>query len=171
MAELQHCSSHEGPSEESTCLDHRCRGRRGAEGSIQGQSSPKISLPFMQSWYWRRNSFREGWEFQDLLCLVLTAPNWAAPLAWHACSKGDFALFVWNVGLQSPCAVNICYFCPEELCPFSLRKRGAPVEQHDPVAGNFQLPRTSGAGCTRSYPISSTSARMPFPTGAGLGWN
>lgn len=134
MAELQQFSSHVGPSEEGACLAHHCRGQRGAEGSIQCQSNPKIPLPLLQSCSWGRSSFHEGWESQGLLCLVLAAPDWAALLAGSVCSKGDFALCEWNVGLQSPCAVDVCYFCPEELCAFPPRKQGAPVEQHEPVA-------------------------------------
>lgn len=161
MAELQQFSSHEGPSEEGTCLDRRCRGQRGAEGSIQCQSSPKIPLAFLQSCSWGRNSFHAGWEFQGLPCLLLTAPNWAAPLAPCACSKGDFALWEWNVGLQSPCAADICYFCPEECCIFSPRKEGAPVEQHRSAWGLTTTHRWSGMCPQLSHELNSCQDFFP----------
>lgn len=63
---------------------------------------------------------------------VLTAPNWAALCA---CSKGDFALWEWNVGLQSPCAADICSFCPEELCTFPLGRKGLLWSSRTPWLG------------------------------------
>lgn len=88
-------------------------------------------------------------------CQLLTGQHlWLGVLA----PKETLHFCEWNVGLQSPCAVDICYFCPEELCAGGS-------------CGAARARGTIGVGCACSYPISSTSARMPFPTGAGLGWN
>lgn len=74
------------------------------------------------------------------------------------------------VGLLPPRAVRICHFCPKELSAFfpfptffPLKAGGCWRAGARRVAVNFQPPPRSGLGCARSYPISLTSARTPFP--------
>lgn len=85
---------------------------------------------------------------------MLTAPNWSKQPCWLGVLAPretlHFVSELWDC--QVPVLLIFVIFTLRSFAHSPLRKQGAPVEQHDPVAGAFPPPCTTG--CT--YPISST---------------
>lgn len=59
-----------------------------------------------------------------------------------------------------PALLPFCCSLPREPSAYSHRQNRGCCQL---LAANFQPPPRSGPGCARSYPISFTSARTPFP--------
>lgn len=59
-----------------------------------------------------------------------------------------------------PALLPFCCSLPQEPSAYSHRQNRGCCQSS---AANFQPPPRSGPGCARSYPISFTSARTPFP--------
>lgn len=59
-----------------------------------------------------------------------------------------------------PALLPFCCSLPREPSAYSHRQNRGCCQSS---AANFQPPPRSGPGCARSYPISFTSARTPFP--------
>lgn len=128
--------------------------------------APKYLWPSSEAGIRRTNSFDEGQELSGFAALgqgcgveLTPVPAPGADsfyLGSHVClayflRRRLCTLCAGNLGLRSPHAVNICYFCPEELSTFSFRKWGGCCGAGaDPLALNFQLPPVGGRRCARA---------------------